>query len=126
MSRRAPYRSSDLARDVLHRLLDMRAGIDATFDLVEGLDKAALEGDEMRYAACMYRILNVAEAAKNLPEDMRDAHPEINWRGLMRMGDALRHAYFRMESDVVWDTVKGEFSKAARRCRKDVRGHGAC
>lgn len=100
-----------MSRDVLLRLQDMREGILVSFRLVEGLDKAALEADEARYGACQYRILNVAEAANKLPETMRAGFPDVNWRDLIDMGHMLRHQYFRIEADVVWDTVRSEFPK---------------
>lgn len=100
-----------MSRDVFLRLQDMREGIAAAYRLTEGLDRAALEGDEPRYAACQYRILNVAEAANHLPKALTDGFPEVAWRELIDMGHMLRHQYVRIEADVVWNTVHVEFPK---------------
>lgn len=100
-----------MARDVLLRLQDMREAIAAAFRLIDGLDKAALEADVVRHDACLYRILVVAEAANQLPKDLLAKYPEIEWRDLINMGHRLRHQYFRIESDIVWDTVAADFPK---------------
>lgn len=100
-----------MSRDVFLRLQDIRQAIEATYRLTEGLDRAALERDEARYSACMYRILNVAEAANFIPQPLRDKYPQIEWRNLIDMGNLLRHQYFRAEADVVWNTVHIEFPK---------------
>ena len=87
----------------------MNESIEAAFRLIEGLKRTDLDGDEARYSACMYRILVVAEAAKHLPKTLLARYPEIPWGELIRMGDMLRHQYFRIEADIVWDTVKENF-----------------
>lgn len=89
----------------------MRESILAAFRLLEGVDKAGLERDPIRYDACLYRILVVAEAANQLPKDLLRQYPEIEWRDLINMGHRLRHQYFRIESDVAWDTIAADFPK---------------
>jgi uncharacterized protein with HEPN domain len=103
-----------LGRDALLRLQDMHESIEAAFRLIEGLKRTDLDGDEARYAACMYRILVVAEAAKHLPKTLLARYPDISWGELIRMGDMLRHQYFRIEADVVWDTIKDDFPALLR------------
>ena len=87
----------------------MRESIEAAFRLVAGFEKAALEKDEARYAACMYRVLVVAEAANGLPDPLLARYPQIPWSELIGMGHMLRHQHFRIEADVVWDTIKDDF-----------------
>lgn len=63
----------------------------------------------MRYDACLYRIIVVAEAANGLPEEMMQRAPEVPWRNLIGMGHNLKHQYFRVEADIVWDTIAHHF-----------------
>lgn len=95
-----------MTRTPLLRLQDILQAIEAAYRHAEGMTRAALEADEARYAACQFRILVVAEAAKFLPEDLRARHPKVNWTELIRMGDRLKHQYFRVESDIVWETIQ--------------------
>ena len=90
-----------MGRDALLRLQDMHESIEAAFRLIESLKRTDLDGDEARYSACMYRILVVAEAAKHLPKTLLARYSDIPWGELIRMGDMLRHQYFRIEADIV-------------------------
>lgn len=53
----------------------------------------------------------VAEAANHLPKDLLEQFPEVPWRDLINMGHRLRHQYFRVESDIAWDTVALHFPR---------------
>lgn len=98
-----------MARSPLLRLFDMRSAIQATFAMTEGLSKENLDADEVLHAACMFKILITAEAANDLPKALLQANPDIDWRGLINMGNLLKHQYFRVETTVVWDTVTTDF-----------------
>lgn len=100
-----------MGRSPLLRLQDMLQQIEAALRDVEDLNETELGADEILYAACQFRILVIAEAAKDLPPHYRDLHPEIIWSGLIRMGDLLRHQYFRIESQVVWHAIVHDFPR---------------
>jgi uncharacterized protein with HEPN domain len=95
-----------MARSPLLRLFDMRAAIQAAFAMTEGVSKDLLDADTVLHAACMFKILITAEAARDLPQDLLKANPDVDWRGLINMGNLLKHQYFRIETDVVWETIK--------------------
>ena len=44
----------------------------------------------------------VGEAAKHIPEDVKQRHPEVDWRGLAGFRDVLSHGYYRVNPHVVW------------------------
>jgi uncharacterized protein with HEPN domain len=47
----------------------------------------------------------VGEAANAVPADFQARHPAIPWRLIVSMRHRLIHAYFSIDTDVVWDTV---------------------
>ena len=50
----------------------------------------------------------IGEAAGTVSEPFRAKHPEIPWRAMVGMRNRLVHAYFDVDLDVVWRTVKEE------------------
>ena len=50
----------------------------------------------------------IGEAVKALPETVRDAAPETEWRQIARMRDFLSHVYFHVLPSVLWNTVQND------------------
>jgi len=45
----------------------------------------------------------VSEGSRRLPTEFKDAHSEIPWREVADFGNVLRHAYFHVDPEVVWE-----------------------
>ena len=48
----------------------------------------------------------IGEAAKQVPEDFRNQHPNVQWKSMAGMRDRLIHAYFGVDYEIVWDVVQ--------------------
>jgi uncharacterized protein with HEPN domain len=51
----------------------------------------------------------VGEAAKQIPDSIREKYPEIPWRDMAGIRDRLVHGYFKVNLEIVWVTVAIEF-----------------
>jgi uncharacterized protein with HEPN domain len=47
----------------------------------------------------------LTEAAKIIGVNAEKFCPGPDWKGFRGMGDLLRHAYHRIDDEIVWDTV---------------------
>jgi uncharacterized protein with HEPN domain len=43
----------------------------------------------------------ISEASRHLPEEMRASAPEVPWREIAAIGNVLRHAYHRIDGEVI-------------------------
>ena len=59
----------------------------------------------------------LGEAASRISPDLRQAHPEIPWRDIIDMRNRLIHAYFDIDMDIVWKTVRDALPDVLKRLR---------
>lgn len=50
----------------------------------------------------------IGEAAKNVPEPVRLAHPEIPWKFMAGIRDKIIHGYFAIDYEIVWDVIRNK------------------
>lgn len=56
----------------------------------------------------------IGEAAKNVSEEFRVQHPEIDWRGMAGFRDVLIHQYFGIDLINVWNISQNQAEKVLK------------
>jgi len=64
--------------------------------------------DEVRERAFARSLEIIGEAVKNIPDDYKSSHTEINWKSFAGLRDKLIHHYFGVDYTLVWDVIKNE------------------
>ncbi len=71
-----------------------------------GLDRDAFIADTRTYDAILRNIEMIGEAATHIPDHVREAHPEVEWRSVIGARNRVAHGYLGIDDDVVWDIVQ--------------------
>lgn len=77
-------------------------------DFVAGMEKSDFLSDEKTRSAVVRQFEVLGEVAKGVPAEIRNAAPAIEWNAIVGMRDRLIHAYFRVDYELVWDTIVTE------------------
>jgi len=89
----------DYIEDILSSILKIEQFIDElTFEDFKNDDKTVF--------AVIRALEIIGEAAKKIPQPLKDKYPQIPWREISGMRDKLIHGYFGVDLRVVWDTIK--------------------
>jgi uncharacterized protein with HEPN domain len=74
----------------------------------EGLDQAGLIANRLAYDATLRNLELIGEAATHIPEEFRDAHPEIPWRMIIATRNRLIHGYLGIDDDTLWSIINDD------------------
>ena len=52
--------------------------------------------------ATLFRLQTIGEAVNQLPDELKEKHPEIPWRQIIGFRNMLAHVYWRVDLATVW------------------------
>ena len=95
-------------------LLDMLLAARDASRFIAGLTFADFERDRMAQLAILKAVELIGEAASQMSDDVREAHPEIPWLNIVGMRNRLVHGYFDVNLERVWETVQQDVPRLIR------------
>ncbi len=87
-------------------LYDILEAIEAIESYTKNIDFEEFENSRLIKHATIKELEIIGEAVKNIPKEIKDKYPQIPWKNIAGMRDILVHAYFKVDSAIVWEVVK--------------------
>lgn len=123
-------------KDNLYRIKDLLDSMIDAIDIIqqrtEDIKQAndfLLSPDKMFVldGVCM-KLIFIGESIKSIDKLSNGAlflnYPLIPWKSIMKMRDVIAHHYFKIDADVIFETIKNDLNplrKALVSIRKDVQ-----
>ena len=67
--------------------------------------KEELQRDDEAREAVAFNLMVIGEAAAQVSDPTREAHPEIPWARIISMRNRLIHGYDRIDFEKMWEAV---------------------
>ena len=91
---------------------DDRIYIDHILECVEWIARYTGEGrdaffsDRKTQSATLRELQTLAESARRLSNELREAHPEVPWESIFGFRNVLVHDYLGIRLERIWDIIE--------------------
>jgi uncharacterized protein with HEPN domain len=88
---------------------------------MEGISEESYVSDMEKQDAAEHRLQVIGQAIIQLPQELKDQHPEIEWHKIAGLRNRIVHDYLDIDHDLVWHIIDKsvlEFKKAIQQLIK--------
>jgi uncharacterized protein with HEPN domain len=97
-----------VSRDSRLYLADMRDACERIAKHRANSDRLEVLSDPKTRDAILWNLLILGEAAKQVPGEITERHPAVEWRRIAGFRDVLAHGYFGLDDDILWDVISNK------------------
>ena len=94
------------ARSWRFYIQDMIEFSEKVLSYTDGLDQDAFIVDRRTYDATLRNLELIGEVATHIPDAVRQAHPNIQWRSIKGTRNHLAHNHLGIDDDIIWNIIQ--------------------
>ena len=107
-----------MPRDYKQQLDDIIQAITFIREYVKDMDYGAFEADTKTQHAVIHNLEVIGEAARSMPDEVKDNAAEIEWEKIIALRNILIHEYFGVNLKIIWDVIQNKLDALESACRK--------
>ena len=77
-------------------------------------DRESFMSSTLIQDAVLRNLQTMAESVKRLSDDIKEAHTDIDWRGIAAFRNVLVHDYLGVDLKYIWDIVEHDLPELKR------------
>jgi uncharacterized protein with HEPN domain len=102
---------------------DMIGFAEKAITYTEGFDLDSFVASGVNYDATLRNLELIGEAATNIPDEVRQQHPQIPWRMVVATRNRLIHGYLGIDNDTLWSIIQDDVPALLKELQKLKTGN---
>ncbi len=107
-----------MPRDYKQQFDDILQAITFIREYIKDMDYNAFEADRKTQDAVIRNLEIIGEAARTVPDEVRNKAAEIEWYKIIALRNILIHKYFGVNLKIVWDVIQNKLDAVESTCRR--------
>jgi uncharacterized protein with HEPN domain len=103
--------------DRLEQILELIAAVQRR---TASLDRQTFEHDRDESDLAAFRLAHIGEQTKKLSAELRERHPQIDWRSIYGMRNVIAHDYGAILPRLLWKVIEKDLDNLASVCRAEL------
>lgn len=77
---------------------------------IAGMSQEAFSASPLVKKAVCMSLINIGELSRELPESLKDRHPDILWTSIIGLRNRAAHGYRALDPEIIWNIAHGELA----------------
>lgn len=86
-------------------LQDILTSLDRIIQYIQGFRFRQFKQDNKTVDAVIRNFEIIAEATKNLPDEIKSKYPEVPWAEMYLLRNKISYEYFGVDYEIIWDVA---------------------
>ena len=108
------------SKSPLQAMHDIAENIRLADDFLGALTLEQFAADRRTVYAVSRCLEIVSEAARRLPPEVQQRHPQLPWQAIMSLGNVYRHEYRNVVEERTWRTVRESLPSLAEAVESEI------